>query len=392
MTEIKKSITFFYTDAAEKQTVEPLVNEANKRGYKVKLTSNILEKAEIGVYCQHSCFPENSKFSIIMLHDLGQGHPRWPNMWILEPWDKFDIGILPGKTWSQRWQLCSAHPYTRPRIGVFELGWPKADILFKDGKLNQPETQNQEALTLKERLNLPHPHTILYAPSWENDGKQDEFVQSLKELPVNLLLKQAHYSEYFAEIKNNIKKMNELHSNYKENVHIINPDINIMLCLELADIIVSDESNVLFEGLLLNVPGIAVTDWTIPDCSPPRLANACYEFVIKTKKANLSNTVEKVLNSLESYKKQLEIEKNNYFSYLGVSSARIMDLIDSYVSHQSFEIEPVQSTHKIQKVPLKFQLKRYWYEKTMKLKMKFPVMGRTKRWLYRQKSKLIPKE
>ena len=56
---IDKHITFFYTDKGEYYNLKPIADEAEKRGYQVVFTENILQKAEIGVYCQHTCFPEN---------------------------------------------------------------------------------------------------------------------------------------------------------------------------------------------------------------------------------------------------------------------------------------------------------------------------------------------
>lgn len=367
MIKLKRIITFFYTDGVEKQTVQPILDEAIKRGYEVELTSNILKKAEIGVYCQHICFPKNSKFSVIMLHDLSQGHNRWPNIWLLEPWDKFDIGILPGKIWVNRWQSCSTHPYTRPRIGVFELGWPKADFLFKEIK---HQNEKKSIISLKKELNLIHPLTILYAPSWENDNKQDEFVQALKDLPVNLLLKQAPWSDSYPQQLNNISEMNEKHRNFKENIHVINPDVNIMLCLELADIIVSDESSVLIEGLLLDIPAVAVTDWKIPDCSPPRLPSIPFDFVIKTDKRYLQDTINNILDNYNNFKKPLYMQKNNYFSHLGNSAAQIMNLIDYSIAHETPGIQPVRTTEALKNVPQQQKLFRWLRELKIKLNIK----------------------
>lgn len=93
---IAKDITFIYTDKGEYYNVKPIGDEAVKRGYTVKYTDNIKEKTEIGIYCQHVCHPENSKFSMILLHDMAQGHNRWPNIWEIEEWSKFDVGIIPG--------------------------------------------------------------------------------------------------------------------------------------------------------------------------------------------------------------------------------------------------------------------------------------------------------
>jgi hypothetical protein len=144
--------------------VEPLAEEAAKRGYTIHFTEQMDERAEIGVYCQHACIP-NADFSIIMLHDLAQRHDIWPNFWHYEPWHHFDIGLLPGQTWVDRWQYLADFPVAKTKLGVFNLGWPKADLIFRNH--DQFATAAQQ---LREKLGLKHKKSILYAPSWENDG------------------------------------------------------------------------------------------------------------------------------------------------------------------------------------------------------------------------------
>lgn len=61
--KLRKEITFFYTDKGEYYNLKPIADEAEIRGYIVHFTSDKKEKAEIGVYCQHICYPENSQFS-----------------------------------------------------------------------------------------------------------------------------------------------------------------------------------------------------------------------------------------------------------------------------------------------------------------------------------------
>ena len=65
--------------------------------------------------------------------------------------------------------------------------------------------------TIKEKLNLKYDISILYAPSWENDGKEDDFIKALSSLNVNLLIKQADWSEVYSNITENIRQMRELH-------------------------------------------------------------------------------------------------------------------------------------------------------------------------------------
>ena len=101
--KLKKDITFIYSDSAEKVIYSKMMEIAKARGYKVTLTEDKFAKCEIGVYCQHINFPENSRFSVIMLHDIIQQYSFWPDLWWREPWDKYDIGILPSKQWEDNW-------------------------------------------------------------------------------------------------------------------------------------------------------------------------------------------------------------------------------------------------------------------------------------------------
>lgn len=312
------------------QQIKPVAAEAEARGYKVTISADIHEKAHIGVYCQHRCYPENADFSMIMLHDMGQGHNRWPNIWNGEPWNKFDVGILPGDGWVKRWVDSSWDPISMPVNGVYKLGWPKADIITTD-------SFKKEVAELKQSMNLKHPITVLYAPSWENDGKQHEFVKALEKLPVNLVLKQGPWKagtgwvERYPHIIENIKEMNALHENYADNVYVADSEINIMHFLAFTDIIVSDESSVLFEALLFDACGVAVSDWLIPDTVPSRFADIPYDHVIKTEKVKLTETIEKLLNHLTEEKLKAKQHKENNFEHIGTSAYQIMQLVDSFV-------------------------------------------------------------
>ncbi|MDP3744464.1 MAG: hypothetical protein Q8Q76_09020 [Methylotenera sp.] len=315
------TMTFFYTDNCERQALEPIANEAEKRGIDVRFSTNSKEFAEIGVYCEHACTP-NADFSVILLHDLAQRHDIWPNFWHYEPWSAFDIGLVPGKSWIDRWQTQADYPVARPRLGVFDFGWPKADLAFRD-----KEVFSREAEKLRVTLGLKYEKSVLYAPSWENHGKQDDFVKAFVDMPVNVLLKQAPWSDAYPGVLENIRQMNELHRDCADNVHIIDIEVSIMYCLSLADVLVSDESSVLTEALLLDVPGVAVTDWLIPDTNPPRFASVPYDYVTKTTKAQMRQTVEAILNEPENIRQKTRQDRDNQFSNLGNSAVLIMDTI-----------------------------------------------------------------
>jgi CDP-glycerol glycerophosphotransferase (TagB/SpsB family) len=232
---------------------------------------------------------------------------------------------------------------------MFELGWPKADTL---------SANIEEASRLKSDLKLQYPISVLYAPSWENHGKQDEFVQALKELPVNLLLKQAPWSDAYSVIRNNISEMNALHRGYRDNVHVIDPNVSIFTCLALSDLIVSDESSVLVEALLLDVPSIAVVDWLIPDCNPPRYTDVPFDFVEKTTRRNLKSTVIRMIDDLELYRFSTLVIRDNIFSYLGESSVKIIDIIDHFIIKSPTNIKKIEPSIELIVPTRKEQLSR----------------------------------
>ena len=280
---LQKDITFFYSDKGEYYNLEPIAKEAEKRGYKTTFTNQLEEKAEIGFYCQHVCHPENSRFSAILLHDMAQGHNRWPNLWEVERWNIFDIGIMPGKDWSDRWTSCANQYYTNPRFGVFEFGYPKSDLAAS-------EEIHQRAAKLQEKFKMKYDFTVLYAPSWEND-------------------------------------------NY-DNVYYIDPEENIMTAISMCDLIVSDESSVMTEGALFHKPALAVCDWLIPDTTPSRFASVPMDYVLKCIKVELREQVYKLSTDLAYYDKACSLIHKN-FSNSGNVNSSIMDTIDYYTGNST---------------------------------------------------------
>lgn len=337
---MQRDITFFHTDKVEWQTTRPIAAEAERRGYRVRFSDRMESPAEIGFYCSHVPFPVNSRLSAIMLHDLAQRHDIWPDYWLTEPWSGFDLGFLPGPSWSERWFSSSRQPQSRSRRGVYQLGWPKADALFHPSK-----NFRLEAAALRSQFGLRHARSILYAPSWENHGKQNDFVRALGGLSVNLLLKQAPWSDKYPQVLASISEMNALHRHVGPDVHIIEPEVDIIHCLALADLMVSDESSVLIEALLLGIPGIAVMDWLIPDCTPPRRACVPFDFVFKTELNALSETARDILARPEMARAQLDSQRDRHFSHLGQSAARIMDVLDACVEDRPIPLAPLTPRH-----------------------------------------------
>ncbi len=324
---VKKEITFFYTDKGEYYNLKPIADKAASRGYRVDFTDNLVKEAEIGVYCQHSNMiePVNAKFSLILLHDMAQGHNRWPDIWKGENWDKFDIGIVPGKTWADRWSRCACWGYANPRCGVFAFGYPKSDLI-EDMELKE------RARKLREKFRLKYDFSVLYAPSWENNEKEDDFVRALASLNVNLLIKQAHWNQAYAHIIENIKVMRKQHEGKYDNIYYIEPEESIMTALELCDMVVSDESSVMAEAAMYGKPSLAVTDWLIPDTNPPRPASCPMEYILKCRKVEIREYVEKLCSHTfpESQIEDILQKGQNEFTNKGKCCDDILDAIAYY--------------------------------------------------------------
>lgn len=323
---LKKDVTFIYSDSAEKAIYQPLVEEAKKRGYKVKLTDNPFEKCEIGFYCQHINHPQYSKFSVVMLHDIVQQYGNWPDIWFLEPWNKYDVGILPSDQWVKNWKASSSSFYAVPKFGVFKVGWPKADAVVK---LKDPSYR--KAFYSTHHLD-ENKKTVLYAPAWENDNKEDDFVRAMESLNVNIIIKQwdANPRKFPNQVEN-VKKMKALHENIP-GVTILPPETNIFESIAASDLLVSEESSTMCEATMMGIPAISVSDWLIPDVTPSRFPKCDYDFVYTTYKSCLSQKVQEILDNYPLYKKKTEEFAEMNFANIGSSSKIIMDIIDDCVA------------------------------------------------------------
>jgi len=336
---IKKKITFIYADSIQKQVAEMIAEEARTRGYKIRLTNNKFVKCDIGWYCDHVNFPQYSKFSVIMLHDITQQYGNWPDTWMREPWNKYDIGFLPNKVWAENWKKCSSLYYTRPRKGIYLTGWPKAD------RVSAYLDNDKKEEFIKELGIDPEKPTILYAPAWENDNKQDEFVQAMLPLDVNILVKQPPWPDSYTEQLKNIKEMYDLH---KDNPRVIqiDPKVNILDVIMVSDVLVSEESSTMCESVMMGKPAVSVSNWLIPDVTPSRYPSDEYDFVIKTKKEDLNTCISDIISDYEKYRKEAQDYSDGHFSNIGSCIPMMMDILDSCISGTECKIDALSADKK----------------------------------------------
>lgn len=354
MKNIKKEITFFYNEGVEKIHWTNLVSEAKNRGYITSFSNDMNEKAEIGFYCSDTNKPENSKLSLVMLHGMDQGRTRWPNMWRDWPWHKFDIGLLPGKTWVDRWKTVSQDPYAHPKIGVFEVGSPKADEIFTN-----MDNFKKEISSLSTSLNLPFDKTVLYAPSFETDNKQIEIIKLLEGTDTNILIKHWLISDddknNFPDIWNNIQNACKQITEKQSHIKVLSPKLSIMTCLGLCDLLVTDESSVAYEALLLNKKAFTLKNWGMRtnNLDQPRPVNPPEGIVSKISEEKFKEFILNYNRRKDSVEMHVKREAN--FSHLGCSSKNIIDIVDSVLTGDKFK-NMVISSKKVKKslIPIRF--------------------------------------
>ncbi len=329
--DLKKDITFYCEDIVERQLIEPLYQVFKKKEYKVKITNDLDETSEIGYYCTPSTHVKkvNSKFSIISLGGMDQGKLFWPNFWYKEPWSKFDLGILPGKFWQKMWQNSTWYTGALPKIGVVITGWPKTQNIIK----NFPK---------RKYLNQKHNLNILYAPCFENDEKGINVVKSIQELKVNLLVKHLPWNQKnekirYKDIRSNIAKMIRFtKNNFKNNFKIYNSKSNIFEIFDKADLLITDESSLIFESLLFNVPSLSCEDWLMRsnNKNSPRLIKQNKSVCFYTKESFLKEKIQEIILNYVNYYDFVKNKKKEYFSFIDTSVDNIFKLIDEITENK----------------------------------------------------------
>ena len=324
---LEKNITFYCEDILEEQLIQPLYEKFSSNNYKVRISNDFQIKSEIGYYCSPSNNIKNvcSKFSIISLGGMDQGKLYWPNLWYKEPWAKFDLGVLPGLNWTNMWKKSSWYDKANPKYGVVETGWPKTFFLRKN-------TKNDKINNLNRNFN------ILYAPCFETDNKGIDIVNIVKDLDVNLIIKhlpwrKASEKKIFKDVRKNISQMiRYAKKNLSGKVFVINAKKNIFDYFSNADMLITDESSLIYEALLFEIPIVSCSDWVmrVNNKNIPRKIRKDQDICIYVKKKKLKKKIIEIKNDYNNYKNSISIKKNAYFSNIENSVDVIFELINPY--------------------------------------------------------------
>jgi hypothetical protein len=269
-------ITLFYSDEVEYKALYPLKSKFQDQGYEVNFSSDFNTPSKIGIYACHTNYFALSKsggwqrppceFSVICLHDFYHDNGQRSNMFLNDSWHIFDLALVPGKRWLDIYQESLKSTIEGPRLGVREVGWPVSDAAFEDN--------NNEALkTLKESLGLnATKKTILLGASWQSRSMIDDCLSQVDFDKYNLIAKFFNWEKkefgatpwhkIFKAQSNETKLAIEFAKN--KNVIIVPFDINISQLLTCVDVVLSNGSNIMFEGLLQEVPSVCVKEWFHP--------------------------------------------------------------------------------------------------------------------------------
>ena len=342
---MKKKITFFYTDHLEKNTWKNLRKKAKERGFKTDLSKNLSKKVEIGFYNHDRNIKNNAKISVISLHGMDQCRNTWPNPWINMRWDYYDIGLLPGNRWSNMWSKASFDPYASPKKGVFNIGWPKSDII------NSTEFKIQKNKIIK-KLN-PQKKTILYAPTMETDNKQLDILDLAIRLNVNLIIKHwpSKEDKRVSDIYKNIVIANKISKKKYKDVIIIPPKTDIFFCLSAADLLITDESSVLYEAMFFNMPTIIPNDWKmrVNNINKPRNIIPSKYAYLNCAKKELYLNLKLIFKDLKNINRKISKKKNFHFSNIGNSSEKILDLVEKIILNKDLNNIKINPYYKLTK-------------------------------------------
>jgi len=275
--EMTPSITLYYRDLGQFAALHNLGYEFKKRGFKPQYSKNLNSQSDIGIYaCDANSFynfekgewdKPRSVLSIFLIHDLNQHNDSEYKHFITDPLKVFDLALFPSAIWIEWLEESGKYADTRPRIGSAVVGYPKSDDLFNaDGTfavnyldsnkdhetvkiLVAPSWQSRHVVhDLEVLLDDPRFQVSFKSPEWEDDFETKVF-GPWKEV----LLAQRIESKYVEDLVRSDSRFVSLPN-----------DIDIFSAIKEADLIISNGSNVLFEGLICERPGINVTNWLHP--------------------------------------------------------------------------------------------------------------------------------
>jgi hypothetical protein len=271
-----RDVALYSDDSHELEVLTPIGAELERRGARVRVAAGFDDAADVGLYACHTSgfydFDNNrwrrppNTCSVQSLHDLGPGGASDAEYLANENWEIFDLGLLPGPGWSDAWRRARDAGARGPALGMREVGWPKMDHVYTD-----PEGFARHVRALGERLGLGSKPVLLLACSWSNHDQLRDTLARIDTAEYDLVVKypaselpppDSPWFDLLMGAYDEMKRAREL-ALATPNVVVADDDADIMALVKLADVVLSDGSNVLYEGILAGVPGICIRQWPL---------------------------------------------------------------------------------------------------------------------------------
>jgi hypothetical protein len=263
------TIVFVSEDPTQQHVWDPLRNLAASLGFKVSTSYDGRKVGDIGFYCGDEISSGHQSINVVTINGLDQDHvirPNYVDFFRKENWVNFDFGFLPGPRWFRGFKQAQKIDNVSPKFGVSCTGWPKSDYLFANGDPGRKKIADRPV------------SRILYAPQTEQDGKQSSLLSQLDLNRFSLKIK--HWeSDRYRQIypwlitdayMANLEKENENASSL--GAQIIDPESNFIDLLRDTDILITDQSSVLYEAMLCGIPTIVIEGWkhACGNCAGPQ--------------------------------------------------------------------------------------------------------------------------
>ncbi|WP_347831728.1 hypothetical protein [uncultured Planktomarina sp.] len=292
----------------------PLKNEFQRNGWETVFCKTGKTSGDIGFYCEDSSLPGKQDFTVITINGLDQDHvvrPDYTNWFSKENWGLFDLGVVPGPRWLNGWVARRYSLKNTPRLGVIPVGWFKGD-----------DAVNKNSRSFKNKKIK----TVLYAPQTEQDGKQKTVVEAA--VAAGLFLKIKHwedtpYIDLFPNLltnsyMQNLAAENKFAKKFK-NIKIYPVSKNFMETLSDVDLLITDQSSVLYEASMLNIPTLTCIDWkhACGDCRGPQPSP---DITISVHSKELTETLKNIDIDYADLLKKTKLIRDMNFVHLGGSS------------------------------------------------------------------------
>lgn len=273
---VDREVALYSDDSHELSVLLPIADELERRGARVRASSGVDDAAEIGLYSSHTSRffdfearawrrPPNA-LSVQSLHDLWDDGAD-ANYFERETWSIFDLGLLPGPDWEGKWQRAREAGTKGPRLGMRVVGWPKMDHLESN-----PDSFASSVLRLRQELGVGKRPVALLACSWSDRRQLRDTLSVLDPKDIDIVVKYPASwlppadSPWAKRLEQAYLEMKAARAEATANPAVIvaDDDADIMALLALTDVVLSDGSNVMYEGVLAGVPGICIKDWLHP--------------------------------------------------------------------------------------------------------------------------------